>query len=62
MKAYGQITPVIMFRLLVMAQKTLGPCSLLCSPRFTFQEIAPPTQHPTNCTRSFAVPECTSAL
>lgn len=46
MKAYGQMTPVIMFRL-VMAQKTLHHHSLLYIPSFTFQEILPPSLHPT---------------
>lgn len=46
MKAYGQMTPVIMFRL-VMAQKTLHHYFLLYIPSFTFQEILPPSLHPT---------------
>lgn len=59
MKAYGQITPVIMFRFLIMAQKTLYHYSLLYIPSFTFQEIPPPNPA-SNCTGSFTI-ECTCA-
>lgn len=45
MKAYGLITPVIMFRFLVTAQKTLHHYSLPYIPSFAFQAIPPPTLH-----------------